>query len=284
MTLAQEDINNFFNEWFGNVAEDFGQRLIIAILIVVVGFFAVRIISNWIERWLMNSKVDDTLSIFLSRLERYGLYAIVIISALTALGIPTTSLIAILGGASLAIGLALQDSLSNIASGVLIIFLRPYAVGDFVEISNQKGTVTEVGFFHTYIRTPDYKMLLIPNSDVMDGNIINYSDFDYVRADMVFGIGYGDDILKAKQILEEILANDERVMKDPPPIIGVAELGESSVNLNVQPYVFLSNMMNLRYDLTEQVKLRFDEEGISIPFPQRDIHLHPVPAGPQSKG
>jgi small conductance mechanosensitive channel len=284
MILAQDDTSSFYEEWSRNVAGEFGQRLIIAIVILVAGVFVARLISNWVERWLMNSKVDDTLSIFLSRLVRFGLYAVLGISALTALGVPTTSVIAILGGASLAIGLALQGSLSNIASGVLIIFLRPYRVGDFVEISNQKGTVTEVGFFHTYIRTPDYKMLLIPNSDVMDGNIINYSDFDYVRADMVFGIGYGDDILKAKQILEEILANDERVMKDPPPIIGVAELGESSVNLNVQPYVFLSNMMNLRYDLTEQVKLRFDEEGISIPFPQRDIHLHPVPAGPQSKG
>jgi len=284
MTDAQEDITTFYEEWTRNVAGDFGQRLIVAALIILVGLFIARIISNWVERWLMNSKVDDTLSIFLSRLVRFSLYAVLVVTALTALGVPTTSLIAIVGGASLAIGLALQDSLSNIASGVLIIFLRPYAVGDFVEISEQKGTVTEVGFFHTHIRTPDFKLLLIPNSDVMDGNIINYSDFDYVRADMVFGIGYGDDILKAKQVIEEILASDPRIMEDPPPVVAVAGLGDSSVDLAVQPYVQLSDMVGLRYDLNERIKLRFDEEGITIPFPQRDIHLHPVPSAPEPQG
>jgi small conductance mechanosensitive channel len=276
MQQAQDDITTFYEEWSQNLAGDFGRRLLAAALIVLIGIFVVRIIANWVEAWLLRSKVDDTLSIFLARLVRVGLYTVLGVMILSAVGVPTASIIAILAGASLAIGLALQSSLSNLASGVLIIFLRPYSIGDVVEISESRGTVTEVGFFHTHIRTPDNKLLLVPNKDVMDGNIINFSDFDYVRADMVFGIGYSDNIRKAKQVIEEILANDPRVLQEPPPIVAVAELGDNSVNLAVQPYVRLSDMLRLRYDLTEQIKLRFDEESISIPFPQRDVHLYPV--------
>lgn len=284
MENPQDSFTTFFEQWSQNIAGEFAQRLIMTLLILVIGFFLARIIANWTERWLLNSKVDNTLSIFLARLERYGLYIVVVIMALTALGVPTTSVIAILGGASLAIALALQDSLSNIASGVLIILLRPFVVGDFVEIGSQRGTVTEVGFFHTHIRTPDFKLLLIPNSDVMDGNIIDYSSFDFVRADMVFGIGYGDDIGKAKQIIREILENDPRVMEEPPPIVAVAGLGESSVDINVQPFVLLTNMLGLKYDITEQIKLRFDEAGITIPYPQRDLHLYSTSAAQESQG
>jgi small conductance mechanosensitive channel len=276
MENPEDSLTDFFSEWSRNVAGEFGERLVMAIVILVIGYFLVRLVAGWVERWLLNSKVDNTLSIFLARLVRFGLYAVLIIMALTALGVPTTSVIAIFGAASLAIGLALQDSLSNIASGVLIIFLRPYVVGNFVEISEQKGTVTEVGFFHTHIRTPDNKLLLIPNSDVMDGNIINYSDFDYVRLDMVFGIGYDDDLRKAKEILEDVLSSDPRVLAAPAPVVAVSELGESSVNLVAQPFVELSNMLRLRYDVTEQVKLRFDEEGITIPYPQQDVYIRTV--------
>lgn len=274
MDNPEDTITEFFSEWSSNVSGQFGPHIVAALLILVIGYFVVRVVASWFERWLINSKVDNTLSIFLARLVRFGLFGVLIVMSLTTLGVPMTSVIAILGAASLAIGLALQDSLANIASGVLIIFLRPYVVDNFVEISGQKGTVTEVGFFHTHIRTPDNKLLLIPNRDVMNGNIINYSDFDYIRLDMVFGIGYGDDLRKAKEILEDVLTSDPRVMTDPPPIVAVSELGDSSVNLVAQPFVELSNMVRLRYDVTEQVKLRFDKEGITIPYPQQDVYIH----------
>jgi small conductance mechanosensitive channel len=189
------------------------------------------------------------------------------------LGIPTASIIAVLGASALAVGLALQDTLSNVASGVLIIFLRPYHVNDLVELGNKLGTVTSVSFFHTELRTPDNKIVLIPNSDVMDGNITNYSRMDWLRADMMFGIGYGDDLLKAKRILQEIVNADERIADDPEPTIAVQELGDNSVNLAVFVFTRLEDRIKVQQDTTEKVKLRFDEEGISIPFPQRDIHL-----------
>ena len=279
MDVSEQDVTDFFTQWSSNVGGNVLPNLIVSIIILIVGRWLARLLTKAVEKSLRRAKIDETLQKFFSQIVYYSLLAVVVIMALTNLGIPTTSLIAVLGAFALAIGLALQDTLGNLASGVLIIMLRPYHVNDLVEIGDERGTVTGVGFFHTQLRTFDNKVLLIPNSDVMDGNIINYSEMDWIRVDMTFGIGYDDDLRKAKQILQEIVAEDERIPEDPAPIIAVEELGDNSVNLAVRPYTRLDDMLQVRFDITEQVKLRFDAEGISIPFPQRDVHLisHQIP-------
>jgi small conductance mechanosensitive channel len=181
--------------------------------------------------------------------------------------------VAILGAATLAIGLALQDSIANLASGVMIITLRPFKVGDYVETANEKGFVTDIRLFHTLLTTRDNKAIFLPNKDVMGNNITNYSDTPLIRLDLVYGISYSDDVLKAKRILGEIVAADDRVAKDPAPMIFVKELGDNSVNLIAWVNIDVKDELVVTYDTTEQVKLRFDREGISIPFPQRDVHL-----------
>ena len=273
MGASQDEINDFLSQWTSNTQVNLVWRILGALFILLIAHWLIQFSSRRFESLLVRANVDDTLHLFLSRLFRYSLYALLIVTLLSILGVPMASIIAVLGAAALAIGLALQDSLKNIASSILIIILKPYIVGDFVEINDRTGRVREVGLFHSRIRTPDNKMLYIPNGEVMSGNIINYSRLEILRIDMVFGIGYEDDIRKTKQILEEILESDERILKEPEPMIAVKELGDNSVNFAVQPYAKLDDSMAVRYYVTEQVKLRFDEAGISIPFPQRDIHI-----------
>jgi len=275
-------ITDFFNRWTNSSLIEIVISAIVAILILIIGRWVARLLTTAFEKALQRTEVDETLVNFLRQIVYYSLLGVVFIIVLAYLGIPTTSLVAILGAVTLAIGFAMQDTLGNLASGILIIFLKTYKVGDMVEIGDQFGTVRAVGFFHTELRTPDSKLLLVPNSDVMDGNIINYSKMDWIRVDMTFGIGYDDDLRHAKKILHEIIAGDERITTDPPPIIGVQELGDNSVNLAVRPYVKLDDFLNVRFDIIEQVKLRFDEEGISIPYPQRDVHL--MGAQPSANG
>jgi small conductance mechanosensitive channel len=203
-----------------------------------------------------------------------ALLAFVIIAALGQLGIQTTSFIAILGAAGLAIGLALQGSLSNFSAGVLMIIFRPFKQGDFIEGAGVAGIVEEVHIFNTVLRTGDNKTIIIPNDALMGGNIINYSTQPTRRLDLVVGIGYDDDIKKAKNILNELMANDERILKDPAPTLGLLELADSSVNFAVRPWVNSSDYWGVHFDLLESIKLRFDAEGISIPYPQQDVHLH----------
>jgi small conductance mechanosensitive channel len=222
---------------------------------------------------LEKARVDPTLVSFFGNIFYYLFLAIIVVAALNNLGIPTTSIVAIIGAATLAIGLALQDSLGNLAAGVVIIILRPYRIGDYIETSSATGYVTEIQLFHTLLTTRDNKSVLVPNSDVLDNNIVNYSRTELIRLELVYGISYGDDLLKAKRILREIVEADERVAKDPIPEVAVKELGDSSVNFAVRPYVRVRDEVPVTFHITEQVKLRFDAEGISIPFPQRDVHL-----------
>jgi small conductance mechanosensitive channel len=273
MDVSEQEISDFFSQWANNVNGTLIPRVIASIIILIAGRWLARLLTRVVEKALRRANVDETLQNFFGQLFYYTLLSIVIIIALSNLGIPTASLVAVLGAFALAIGLALQDTLGNLASGVLIIMLRPYEVNDLVEIGGERGTVTSVAFFHTYLRTVDNTVLLIPNSDIMDGNIINYSAMDWIRVDMTFSIGYDDDLLKAKQILHDIIASDERITDDPPPIIAVQELGDNSVIFAVRPYTKLDDIVQVRFDITEKVKLRFDEEGISIPFPQRDVRL-----------
>ena len=273
MGASQDEINDFLSQWANNTQGNLLWRIAGAVLLLLIAHWLIKFVSRRFDKLLDRANIDDTLHLFLSRLFRYSLYALLIVTILSILGVPTASIIAVMGASALAIGLALQDSLKNIASSILIIILKPYVVGDFVEINDRTGRVREVGLFHSLIRTPDNKMLYIPNGEVMSGNIINYSRLEIIRVDMVFGIGYDDDIREAKQLLEEILKSDERILGEPQPVIAVKELGDNSVNFAVQPYAKLDDAVDVRYYVTEQVKLRFEEAGISIPFPQREIHI-----------
>lgn len=217
---------------------------------------------------------DPMLASFVGSIVHILAVAFVVIAALGQLGIQTTSLVAIIGAAGLAVGLALQGSLANFASGVMIIAFRPFKVGDFVEAGGAVGVIEGIQIFSTQLKTGDNKTIIVPNAAITGGSITNYSTKDTRRVDLVFGIGYDDDIKKAKSLLEDIVNSDERVLKDPAPVIAVSELADSSVNFIVRPWVNSADYWGVYWDLTETVKLRFDAEGISIPFPQQDVHMH----------
>jgi len=223
---------------------------------------------------MTKADVDETLISFVGNLTYIALLIFVIIAALNQLGVQTTSFIAIIGAAGLAIGLALQGSLANFAAGVLMIIFHPFKVGDYIEAAGVAGVVEEIQIFTTQLKTPDNKTIIIPNASVTGGSITNYSAKDTRRVDLVIGVGYGDDLKRVREVLEEVLAKDDRILDDPAPTIGVLELGDNSVNFAVRPWVKAEDYWGVYFDSTETVKRRFDEEGISIPFPQRDVHLY----------
>jgi small conductance mechanosensitive channel len=250
-----------------------GINIIFALLIFFIGKFLVGVITKLIKKLMGKAKMDGILVNFIGSIIRSVLLLFVVIAALDQLGVNTTSLIALIGAAGLAIGLALQGSLQNLASGVMLIVFRPFTDGDFVEAGGTMGVVEEIGIFTTKMRTGDNKEVIVPNGEIFGGIITNYSKRDTRRVDMVFGIGYGDDIRKAKQVIADIIAADERILKDPAPLIAVGELADSSVNFNVRPWVNSSDYWSVYFDLNEKIKLAFDENGISIPFPQMDVHI-----------
>jgi len=217
--------------------------------------------------------MDDILVDFICAIARTALLLFVIIAALEQLGVDTTSLIALLGAAGLAVGLALQNSLANFAAGVMLIVFRPFKAGDFVEAGGTTGVVEKISIFSTTMRTGDNREVIVPNGSIYGSNITNYSARETRRIDLVFGIGYGDDIRKARDIILSILDQDERILNDPAPVVAVGELGASSVDFVVRPWVATADYWNVRWDLLEKVKLAFDENKVSIPFPQRDVHL-----------
>ena len=251
-------------------------NIVIAAAILIGGIWLAKQIKKYVVLIMERRNIDALLASFSSNIVYVALVAFVVIAALSQLGIQTTSFVAIIGAAGLAIGLALQGSLANFASGVMIIAFRPFKVGDFIEAGGVAGVVEGIQIFSTQMRTGDNKAIIIPNSGITSGNITNYSAKDTRRVDMVFGIGYGDDIKKAKDILMELITDDERILKDPEPLVAVSELGDSSVNFVVRPWVNSADFWGVKFDYTEAVKLRFDKEGISIPFPQQDVHLHKV--------
>ena len=257
-----------------SLATEFGIDIIAALAIFIIGRWVANLITKGVRRLLERADVDATLVKFLSNIVRILLLIFVILAAIGQLGIQTTSLIAVLGAAGLAVGLALQGSLSNFAAGVLVIIFRPYKVGDYIEAAGVSGTVDEVQIFNTVMNTPDNKRIIVPNSQITGGIITNYSAHETRRVDFTFGIGYADDIDKAKKIIEEVLTADERVLEDPAPQIVVAELADSSVNIVARPWAKAADYWGLKFEVTETVKKRFDAEGISIPFPQRDVHVY----------
>jgi len=252
----------------------YGLKLIAALVVFVLGRWIARILGRLTNKILTKRQVDPTIVSFVSHLTYIALLTFVILAALGQLGIQTTSFVAVIGAAGLAIGLALQGSLANFAAGFLMIIFRPFKVGDFIEGAGVMGTVEEIQVFTTQLKTPDNKVIIIPNAKLTADNIINFSAKETRRVDLTFGISYGDDIDKAKGILSDILQKDGRILKDPPPVIGLVQLGDSSVNFAVRPWVKNADYWNVYFDTTETVKKRFDAEGISIPFPQRDVHIY----------
>ncbi len=249
-----------------------GINIVMAVAIFLVGKFVVKMVVKFAKKIMVKAKVDNILVNFIASIISTILLLFVVIAALDQLGVATTSLIALIGAAGLAVGLALQGTLQNLASGVMLIIFRPFNDGDFVEAAGVSGVVEAIGIFTTTMRTGDNREIIIPNGEIFGGTITNYSKRATRRVDMVFGIGYDDDIKKAKDILIKILDEDERVLKDPAPLVAVGELADSSVNFNVRPWCTTGEYWNVYYDIHEKVKLTFDAEGISIPYPQMDIH------------
>ncbi len=251
-----------------------GPSVLSAIIILVVGRMLAKWIASLSRKALAKAGVDVTLITFLKTLIYYILLTAVIIAAADQIGIKTTSFLAILGAAGLAIGLALKDSLGNFASGVMIILFHPFKVGDAITAAGQTGKVQRIDIFSTVLLTPDNQKVIVPNSAITSGTITNINAEATRRIDLVVGIGYDDDIRKAKRILEELVQADDRILTEPAPTIAVLELADSSVNLIVRPWVKTSDNWSTRLDLIEKIKLTFDEHGISFPFPQQDVHLH----------
>ena len=252
----------------------YGMKVIGAIAILVIGIWFAKILSKTLGKVLTKKNIESTLTKFFVSVVKISLIAFVVIAAIDQMGVETTSFVAVIGAAGLAVGFALQGSLSNFASGVMLVIFRPVKVGDYIEGGGTAGVVEEIGIFVTILKTPDNKTIFIPNSKLMGDNIVNYSAKDTRRVDMVFGIGYGDDIDKAKSVIKSVLENDTRILKDPTPILAVSELGDNSVNFKVAPWVNAADYWSVYFDTHETIKKKFDENGISIPFPQRDVHLY----------
>ena len=255
---------------------DFGINLAIALAIFYVGKFVIKLIVRGIGKVLQSQEVDKTLETFVCNLVSVVLLVIVVIAAIGQLGIQTTSFIAIFGAAGLAVGLALQGSLSNFAAGVLIVLFRPYKVGDFIEAAGVAGVVEEVQILTTVFKTGDNKQIIVPNGQIMDSIITNYSANDTRRVDMVVGVSYDDDLDKVRSTLQQLIDAEDRVLDEPACTIAVSALADSSVNFVVRPWVKSSDYWGVMFDMTEAIKKRFDQEGISFPFPQQDVHLHTV--------
>lgn len=279
---AVTDAPGSTEDWLAVAAglvRDHGPSFVAALLILVIGRFVAKVLTGALRRVLQRRGVDATLTTFTCSLLYMALLVLVVLSALERIGVKTTSFAAVVAAAGLAIGLALQGSLANFASGVMLIAFRPFHAGDFVEAGGVVGVVLEVGVFATVLRTGDNKRIVVPNSSITDGTITNYSAHDTRRVDLVFGIGYDDDLREAKRILEAIVASEERILKEPEPVIAVGQLADSSVNLLCRPWVKTEDYWEVTWHLLETVKLEFDARGISIPFPQTDVHLHRATEG-----
>ena len=262
-------MESFFNEF----VQPWSYKLLIAIIVFVMGKFLVQLTVKVTAGVMARAKVDDILVNFVSSIMKMLLMLVVVVIALDQLGVDTTSLVALVGAAGLAVGLALKDSLQNFAAGVMLVLFRPFKNGDFVEVSGVSGVVEKITIFSTLIRTGDNKEVIVPNGGIYSGTIVNYSARDTRRIDLVVGVDYGCDVREAKRILEDILASNPLILKDPEPVVALAELADSSVNFNVRPWVKTDDYWGVRAEVLEQVKLTLDEKGIGIPFPQMDVHV-----------
>ena len=251
----------------------YAANIALALVVFVVGKWLAGTLTRVVISLLKKSRMDDILISFVTSIVKTLLMLFVTIAALNQLGVDTTSLIALLGAAGLAVGLALQNSLQNFAAGVMLIVFRPFKAGDFVELAGVSGVVENIGIFSSVLRTGDNRELIVPNGVIYGGIITNYSKRSTRRVDMVFGIDYSDDLKQAKELLRTIILADERVLPEPEPVIAVSELADFSVNFIVRPWVKNADYWPVLWDTTEKVKLEFDAQGLSIPYPQMDIHI-----------
>ncbi len=261
-------------EKIGELLTLYGLKVVAAIVIFIIGRIVARFIEKMLQKMMKKKDVDQAIISFVGSLTYAAMMIFVILAALNQLGIQTTSFIAIIGAAGLAIGLALQGSLSNFASGFLLIIFKPFKVGDFIEAAGTMGTVENISIFTTELSTPDNKTVIIPNTKMTGDNITNWSTKGTRRVDLTAGIGYGDDIDKARQVINDVLAAEERILKEPASTVAVVEMADSSVNFVVRPWVKAEDYWPVYFAVTENIKKSFDKEGISIPFPQRDVHLY----------
>jgi small conductance mechanosensitive channel len=258
--------------WISENGVDWGIKIAVAIAIFIIGKIIVRIIANILQAALRKGKTDEMLVKFLGNITYGILLVAVVLAAVDTLGVNVTSLMAILGA-------AVKDSLGNFAAGVMIIIFRPFKIGDFINAGGAAGVVDEIGLFATLMHTGDNQRIIVPNSAILGGNITNVSALETRRVDLVFGIGYEDNIGQARDIIMAVMEADERILKDPAPAVAVGELlADSSVNLNVRPWVNSGDYWPVRADLLENIKVKFDEAGISIPYPQQDVYMHEVKA------
>ena len=252
---------------------EYAPKLALAILTLIIGLWIISGITKLIKLSMERSKVDPTLIPFMSSLTSWGLKVLLFISVASMIGIATTSFIAVLGAAGLAIGLALQGSLANFAGGVLVMIFKPYKVGDLIESQGHLGVVKEVQIFNTILIAPQSKQVIIPNGATSNGSIVNYTVEGKIRVDLTVGVSYDADIDKTKAVLMDVLVANDKVMKDPAPFVGVLEMADSSVNFAVRPHCEPKDYWDVYFSVNEAVKIALDENAISIPFPQRDVHL-----------
>jgi small conductance mechanosensitive channel len=252
----------------------YAPKFVLAIIVLILGLWVIRIFLKGMEKAMVKANTDESLRKFFHSLVSALLKIVLLVSVASMVGIATTSFVAILGAAGLAVGLALQGSLANFAGGVLILFFKPFKVGDVIDAQGHLGKVHSIQIFNTVLKTFDNKTVIIPNGAISGGSLTNFSTEPTRRVDMTFGIGYGDDILKAKKILHRLVEEDSRILKDPASTIAVSELGDSSVNFVVRVWCNAADYWNIFFEMQEKVKLTFDQVGISIPFPQRDVHLY----------
>lgn len=265
--------------WLNNNSDlliQYGVNIISALLILFIGNIIVKAVANSVSKVLEKKKMDKAVVEFVNGLVRYLLFVIVLIAALGRVGVQTASVVAVIGAAGLAVGLALQGSLSNFAAGVLIVAFRPFKSGDYVEIGGVAGSVEAIQIFQTVLKTPDNKMVVVPNSSVIGGAITNYSRHATRRVDLVIGVSYSADLKQTKQVIRDVLEKDERILKDPAIQIGVLALADSSVNFVVRPWCKTADYWDVYFDSTQAIKEALDEAGIEIPFPQMDVHLNKV--------
>ncbi|MEZ9145260.1 small-conductance mechanosensitive channel MscS [Vibrio sp. 10N.286.52.C3] len=268
-------------QWLTNNSDlfiQYGVNIISALIILFIGNLIVKAVANSVSKVLQKKKMDRAVVEFVHGLVRYLLFVIVLIAALGRLGVQTASVVAVIGAAGLAVGLALQGSLSNFAAGVLIVAFRPFKSGDYVEIGGVAGSVDSIQIFQTVLTTPDNKMVVVPNGSVIGSPITNYSRHATRRIDLMIGVSYNADLQKAKALLTKICESDERVLKEPGVQVGVHTLADSSVNFVVRPWVSTADYWNVYFDLMQAIKEGLDNEGIEIPFPQMDVHMNKVEA------
>ena len=269
------DIQAILNTIYEYLAK-YWLQVVGALVIFFVGRWLAKLISKLVGKAMTKAKIDETLTSFAQDLCHIGLLVFVVIAAIHNLGVETSSFAVVIGAAGLAIGFALQGSLSNFAAGVILIIFKPFKVGDFVELGGKAGTVREIQIFNTILNSPDNVRVIVPNGQVTGNNILNYTVNGTRRIDLVVGVSYGDDLKKAQQVIEGVLAEDSRILKDPAVTVAVSELGDSSVNFVVRPWVKAGDYWNVRFDTIRNVKLALDKNGITIPFPQRDVHMKNV--------